>query len=751
MTSAAVGPGEAAAAAAPTSGAGYPPFPRNLADFEAQLKAPPKPIDRRKAAALINKFRPNPARPGSGLAQLSARQVATWEREVMGMSRAERKRRRDVVFLSELPYPTSSSVVNGIIYCAVPFIDMSAKGHAITALLVAGLSPIAVAAIQVMTNKAAEVYRQKNSMATKVDKSRIHAKLTPSQMLEEQESALAALHANNDRLDAFVTDMAAKHGVSFAEPRGADAFDDATRAALHEIVPATRHARLRQALRAAADDEDSTALRALVDGLPDGDRDRADKVVADALGRHYQGRMDELAGKLSKEELLELTGLFVDNASHELRIHELTEGLDMSKELRDRNLVYTGWQGPARILRAGSGVAKTLLRQPGKSAPASWLDGWWPARRLPLGAAKGIAAGVAGAALVTQHVLCGFDGVNAFHRDNRMNIERGDLFNEAGHLAWARGERATEDFFDEEKMHAMWPREVVQMRDRTVKLVEGWLERMEAQAHVLADADAGAGAPAADGADLESGGEHPSPKARRLAARIAEYRNDLALLKSGDVTELTQGGDVRRILDDIMAGTSWRHALREGWNALTPEEYSAQIGQRYTQAFMGGVFGAVGAAAAGPVLSWLLGGDGIQLSTELYIGLGGAALGAVSAYTQSMAVDGKNQRRDGGTMGLGGQLLNGLVQPAVAAKQRLDIHWGRPAAAARSRQAATVAGSRLQSAVGQAIDKRLDAVAARNRAPADDAPAAGGTAPQPPREAPGAADPDAITARRSGQ
>ncbi|MET0382305.1 MAG: hypothetical protein ABW032_02680, partial [Burkholderiaceae bacterium] len=291
-------------------------------------------------------------------------------------------------------------------------------------------------------------------------------------------------------------------------------------------------------------------------------------------------------------------------------------------------------QIPARTGRAASAFAKTgvrhyytnQLKESGKSLNDLLKDSHWytPAQKAGM-----VGAGVAGAFQFASRITAGWDEVRAIKEENMLNFHLADIFTAEGHAAWRRGEDILPEHIDGKKFRALLAFPEEKICSRVEKIIGLWKKAEEAKQarHPV-------------GSDLEAAGNR----------KIADYEDDLRILKSGKVSEFLKeeknGSEAKKLLLKAMGNWAMGYVLTEGWENLTWQKLSEQVSQRNGVQLEMIAGGNIAAITAGPLITAILGGtDNISLGGQYGIATASTTFGFISATTQSMVVDQKEYRR----------------------------------------------------------------------------------------------------------
>jgi len=363
-----------------------------------------------------------------------------------------------------------------------------------------------------------------------------------------------------------------------------------------------------------------------------------------------------------------LTALGQKSLDAEGDVRESSDQLRMSTGVQDRQWQSTKQQIAPRIARAATSYVTPIGRAIERSLEMK-----------PTPYTTVAAVGAAAVSVAWQHYAAGEDEVHgAASVEEKLNIAYGtNYLKPEGKEALRRGGEFQPEHVDEAALRALASGPATQMLDRVRAMLQGQMDAL-------------------------------SPSHPEHAAKIAEYEHDLQALADNALRDLTPGGQAEKLMHEVIGrgGDShpFKFAAREGWNKLTKLEITAQIGQRLGVAWMLGGAGNVGATAGGRLVNALNGGSS---KASLPIQFGAAtlstAMGAVSAVTNFMPVNVKNERRaDPDKVSVGRQVLNSVASPLwqlhqhVAAKASALV--AEEAAAAKPASAAAAAEDHAQRA-----------------------------------------------------
>ena len=349
-------------------------------------------------------------------------------------------------------------------------------------------------------------------------------------------------------------------------------------------------------------------------------------------------------------------------------VRESSDQLRMSTGVQDRQWQSTTHQILPRVARAASSYVTPIGR---------WIER--AHHKDPTPYTTIAAVGAAGVSMVWQHFAAGEDEVEgAANVEEKLNILYGTSYlKPEGIEALRRGGPFEPQHVDEAKLRGLAPGAASQMLDRVIATVNGYQTAL-------------------------------SPTNHEHAPKLAEYEHDLRALADNDLQHLTPGGDAEKLMNEVIGRGGDKHpftfAAREGWNKLTKLEITAQIGQRLGVAWMMGAFGNVGATAGGRMVTALNGGSShAPLKVQFGASTLSSAFGAVSAVTNYMPVNVKNERRaDPDRVSMGRQVLNSVISPLWQGRQ------SRAARAATSTVGAAVAGATPATAEARNAARQAD-------------------------------------------
>lgn len=257
--------------------------------------------------------------------------------------------------------------------------------------------------------------------------------------------------------------------------------------------------------------------------------------------------------------------------------------------------------------------------------------------------AAGIQTGVAAAVMIAHHYAAGRDEVNKQLFNNKLNMLHGDVFTPAGKAKADQGKQITAADIDEGKLRKLIVSPAQAFVARVAAEIKDQQESIRASMEKLAPG----GEP-----DLEQGVE-PLPQARQmeldnLRAKLSALDADLEKLNSGQLSELSQDGDARQLIQSSLQPFNsplLRSALRIKY--ATDGEFSAQLTQRVGQAFHLGIAGSAVASVVGRISSAVVGGTA-NASTAQLLGVTAASglLACLGANYQFAAISAKNYYRE---------------------------------------------------------------------------------------------------------
>lgn len=394
---------------------------------------------------------------------------------------------------------------------------------------------------------------------------------------------------------------------------------------------------------------DAQAMRTLMDritarhraaGAPDDE-----EVTPEAI--------DNFLATLEDGEREELETLQQQQTERAMAVGTLVMDAFRLEGMQDRQFNSTTAQAPWRTLRAISGIFAPAMQAGGVSA------GWITATSVTL----------AFGALAGQHWAAGLDEKKAQADEHTLGLLYGDLLTPQGQADWNAGRPVGADGVDETKFRNLLAEPETTIAGRVATHLAAHVDELQARLDAMPEH-----------AESENDAESGRPELETLRETIAECQADVDRLRNGDVTNLSEGGHARMLLEQVMKDTSVAFAWREGKTKLTsPLEYSAQLGQRFAAQFA--FLGLGGAGAVGLVrgVGAAVGGlSKLSAGAQVAVTLGAGVLGTFSALSQYTAVNVKNARRDrdGEDAGFLAQLGKGIVSPAW---QRHATHAGHEA------------------------------------------------------------------------
>jgi len=321
-------------------------------------------------------------------------------------------------------------------------------------------------------------------------------------------------------------------------------------------------------------------------------------------------------------------------------VRERSDTVRMATGVQDRQWQSTTHQILPRVARAASSYVTPIGR---------WIER--AHERAPTPYTTIAAVGAASVSMVWQHIAAGEDEVDgAASVEEKLNMLYGTQYlKEDGIKALREGGEFKAEHLDEAKLRALAPGPASQMLDRVRATIDTYRKNI-----------------------TPPEGQEPT---REVAAKLAEYQQDLDALKDNDLEKLTPGGEAEKLMHEVIGRGSDKHpikfAAREGWNKLNRLEISAQIGQRLGVAWMMGAFGNVGSTAIGRTITALKGGSShASLPVQFTASTISTAMGVVSARTNYQPVNAKNERRaDPDKISWGKQVLNSVTGPVWQRRQ----------------------------------------------------------------------------------
>ncbi len=591
-------------------------FPRAAAEMEAAIRsAKSREVDTGAAANLINELRSfgpkahkssdvNAADSNSNLLkQITEDHVMQWY-QAQGLSEKDVQSLRNSAFKSGLLNPLGTFATNTVQYIAAPLASAAAGSAWVGAgigLATAVAAPLLNALQQSGVVTLCEHIRERGGPSVAADKANINDKNWLPQIAAQVTAQVEKFAKASEALDACFADLATSHGIQS-----------------DELAP-------------------HVMLERLLPGLNEED----------------------------KKTLLKRSNCL---AKEEGELHRLQKDLLMTQGAHQRQAVGNANQTLPRALRApvagllglttGTAVGQAITAQVvGRTAKLSPM------------ASAGVQAAATIFLTAHQHVAAGFDERNKAEYNNKLNLMYADVFTPTGKDKWEKGEDLSGEDIDPTKLRKFVSSPAQSLAKRLtsnisarIKSAEASMEDIKASAR---QREAGHGAVATDGEPHEpqlNGHEHH--ELQLLSDFVGKMKAEEALLKSGDLTKLEPDG----VAAGLLAGSMQKFAstfLKEDLIAKykKPGELSAQTAQRIGQAFHLGVFGSAAAATIGKVGTAALGGAS-KASTGEILGFAAtsAVLGTVGAASQYVAINVKNNRREGGEgIGLTKQVGRGVL------------------------------------------------------------------------------------------
>lgn len=340
----------------------------------------------------------------------------------------------------------------------------------------------------------------------------------------------------------------------------------------------------------------------------------------------------------------------------ERALHATQRNFMMTQGAHQRQWMGNRFQTAPRTLRAPVAAASSLVGKlaavPTQHVLASAMA--VAKRMFPYGPTAQTVAALAMTAV--QHVAAGLDERAKQDCNNKLNLLYGDFFTEAGKAKLARGELLIAEDIDATKLAGFIRMPVQSIVKRVVsnlgrKIAE--LERSLASCGALpsvSDVASGSTSSALTGVANESD-------------VLIHLKEDLARLKSGDLTSLHPGGWAEQLLTGTVKTIASEQLVKDVKMKYTARELSAQTAQRVGQMFHLAVFGSAASSVMGKLSSALSGGArNASIGQILGVGAASGVMAGIGAANQHTAITVKNHRREGEVdIGLRGQIRRGVM------------------------------------------------------------------------------------------
>jgi hypothetical protein len=591
-------------------------FPRAAAEMEAAIQsAKSREVDTGAAASLINDLR----RYGSRAHKSSEVNVAgsnsdlmnsITEAHVMQWYQAQGLNERDVQSLrnsalkSGLPNPTGTFATNTVQYIVAPLASAAAGSAWVGAgigLATAAAAPLLNAFQQSGVVTLCEHIRERGGPSVAADKANINDKNWLPQIAAQVATQVEKFAEASEALDASVADLSAKHGIQS-----------------DELAP---HVMLERLLPSLNEEEKKTLLK-------------------------HSNHLGKAEGEL----------------------HKLQKDLLMTQGAHQRQAVGNTNQMLPRALRAPvAGLIGLTTGTPVGQAITAQVVGR-TAKLSPM-ASAGVQAAAAIFLTAHQHVAAAFDERNKAEYNNKLNLMYADVFTPAGKEKWEKGEELSGDDIDPAKLRKFVSSPAQSLAKRLTTNISARIKGAEAAMENIKTA--ARQREAGDGEVVAAGDQHEPQlndlerdELQLLSDFVEKMKAEEAHLKSGEVTKLEPDGIAAGLLSGSMekfASTFLKEDLIAKYKK--PGELSAQTAQRIGQAFHLGAFGSAAAATIGKLGTAALGGAS-KASTGQILGFAAtsAVMGTVGAASQYVAINVKNNRREGGEgIGLTQQVGRGVL------------------------------------------------------------------------------------------
>jgi hypothetical protein len=596
-------------------------FPRAAGEMEAAIRtAKNRPVDTGAAANLLNELRCYGARAhkpaevdaaGSNKVMMNSiteAHVMQWY-QAQGLSENDVHALRRSAVISGLPNPSGTFVTNAVQYMLAPAIG-AATGNpwvgASIGLVTAVAAPFLNAAQQSGVVTLCEHIRERGGPSVAAEKANINDKNWLPQIAAKVASQAEKFAETSEAFSVCVAELAEKHGVAINDQHAPDAL-------LEQLLP------------------------------------RLDPEEKKTFLKHSKS--------LGKEEGA---------------LHKLQKDLLMTQGAHERQAVGNSNQTIPRALRAPVAglIGLTTGTQAGQTVTAHVIG---RAAKVSPAVTVGIQVAASAALTVYQHIAAGFDEKNKAEYNNKLNLIYADIFTPAGKEKWEKGKDLSGDDIDPGKLRKFVSSPAQSLAKRLTTNISARIKSAEETREIIENQarerqQALGGQPAA----VHAESEQPAPllfdfeqdSIHVLNEYINKMKTEERHLKNGDITKLEPEGVAAGLLSgslDKYMSTILKEDLIAKYKK--PGELSAQTAQRIGQAFHMGVFGSAAAATIGKVGTAALGGASNTSNGQiLALSSAAAVLGTVGAASQYVAINVKNNRREGNEgIGLAGQVGRGVA------------------------------------------------------------------------------------------
>ena len=299
-------------------------------------------------------------------------------------------------------------------------------------------------------------------------------------------------------------------------------------------------------------------------------------------------------------------------ANHEL--HEKLEQLFAAQGGLQRQQIGNAWQVPGRSARAPLSTALGFLTGARPGDGGGVAEGMRVQRVSP-----NTQVGLQGLVNLTLqgigHLVAGIDEYNKVWFKSSLNLMYADLLTSAGHQRWARGEPVSGSDIDAQRVAKLFS-----SPPQAIGAVVS--KKFQAEVNALRQVP---------------GSE----------AVVATLERELELVAQGNFDQLDRTGRIAQAMTNAASGLTWNMIRDEAWSKYTWNEMTAQLVQRFTQAWHMLMLGSGPATVLPRAVAAAYGGTAHLSSAALGILMATSGfMGFAAATTQHKSATDKNNHKE---------------------------------------------------------------------------------------------------------